>query len=234
MTQRTHTRGLEELSSAVRYREYLFELMSPYCGTSILEVGAGYGDFIAHFADTHRLIVTDTEDECLSVLRRRFEGHGHVEIRRLDVMNPVSIDNPVDTVLAINVLEHIEDDIGALKHMTQALRPHGRLVIFVPAYPALYGDFDRAVGHVRRYTPHSLRTSVEDAGLTVLELRPVNFIGGIAWWLAVRLGRSMRPRPSIVRIYDRILVPIVRFIERRIRPPFGQSLLCVAERNRSE
>jgi SAM-dependent methyltransferase len=230
MSERTHTHGLEELSSAVRYREYLFELMSPYCGKSILEVGAGHGDFIAHFDGVRRLVVSDLDDECFAVLRQRFAGHAHVDVRKVDVEHPLSIADPVDTVVAINLLEHIEDDTGALKHMSEALLPGGHIVIFVPAYPALYGAFDRAVGHFRRYTPRTLRDCAENAGLTVKELRPVNLIGAVAWWFAVRLGKRVRPRPTVVRIYDRILVPIVRFIERRIQPPFGQSLLCVVER----
>ena len=228
MVERLHTHGLEELSSAVRYREYLLELISPHCGRRILEVGAGLGDFAVQIGGGRTLIATDTDAECVESLRQRFAGSPNVDVQYLDILNPGEVGVPADSVVAINVLEHIEDDVTALKNMGQLLSPQGRVVLFVPAYPALYGPFDKAVGHVRRYTPRTLRDSVEKAGLTVQELRPVNFIGGIGWWFAVRLAKGTRPRPSLIKIYDRVLVPIVRFIERRFRPPFGQSLLCVA------
>ena len=229
-----HTHGLEELSSAVRYREYLFELISPFCGTSILEVGSGLGDFAAQFSPEQHVIASDSDSSCIQSLTARFSSTPHVEISKVDIREPIALSERVDTVLAINVLEHITDDGQAMKNAAAAVKPGGSIVLFVPAYPALYGQFDRLVGHVRRYTPSSLRHVVEDAGLNVRELRPVNFIGGIAWWVAVRLGKSTRPRPSLIRIYDRILVPIVRLLERRIRPPFGQSLFCVATIPRPE
>jgi hypothetical protein len=94
----------------------------------------------------------------------------------------------VDSVLAVNVLEHILDDVGALRRMAAVVASGGDIVLFVPAYPSLYGPHDRAAGHVRRYVPASLRAAVVAAGLKVELLHPVNFLGGIAWWVAVRVG----------------------------------------------
>jgi hypothetical protein len=108
--------------------------------------------------------------------------------------------------------------------------PDGAVVLWVPAYPALFGDFDRLVGHHRRYTPASLRTTVEAAGLVPEVLKPVNLLGGIAWWAAVRRGGAGTASPRLVRAYDRLVVPVTRSMERYWTPPFGQSLLCVARR----
>jgi hypothetical protein len=102
------------------------------------------------------------------------------------------------------------------------------VVLLVPGYPALYGAFDRAVGHRRRYTPETLRRVVEAAGLQVAVLHPVNLLGGLAWWAAVRIGGRARPTPVLLRLYDRVVVPLVRLSERRFTPPFGQSVICVA------
>jgi len=223
-----HAYGLAELSDAVRYRRYLFELIDPHCGSSVLEVGAGMGDFADLFGSDKTLIVSDSDPRCLAQLEKTFRGRGNVSVRHLDLLSDNQIEARVDTGLAINVFEHIEDDVRALQAVGRQIRPGGSIIILVPAYPSLYGAFDRAVGHVRRYTPASLRTSVTEAGLTVEILRPINFIGGIAWWFAVRLGKRTRPHPWLIRIYDRLLVPIVRILERRWTPPFGQSILCVA------
>jgi hypothetical protein len=111
--------------------------------------------------------------------------------------------------------------------MAAAAVPGGSVVLMVAGYPALAGAYERAVGQ-RRYTPDSLRTVVEQAGLTVERLAPVNLLGGLAWWLAVRVGGVARPTPALVSLYDRVVVPAERLIERRAEPPFGQSLLCVA------
>jgi hypothetical protein len=81
---------------------------------------------------------------------------------------------------------------------------------------------------VRRYVPKTLEAAVVDAGLTVEVLRPVNFLGGIAWWVAVRIGGCSSPNGGLVRLYDRLVVPLVRLMERRWHPPFGQSIFCVA------
>ncbi len=138
------------------------------------------------------------------------------------------VGEPVATVLAINVLEHIEDDAEALRRMAAMTCPGGTVVIWVPGYQQLYGEFDRAVGHVRRYTPTTLGAAFERAGLAPVQVKPVNLLGGIAWWLTVRRGGVGRQKPGLVRIYDRFVVPTTRFVERRVTPPFGQSVLGVA------
>ena len=138
------------------------------------------------------------------------------------------LDEPVDSVVAINVLEHIEDDAGALRSLATAVQPGGSIVLWVPGYQQLYGEFDRKVGHVRRYTPSTLASAVRRAGLDVELVKPVNLLGGIAWWLTVRRGGSTSPDSKLVAVFDRFVVPVTRALERVMRPPFGQSVLCVA------
>jgi SAM-dependent methyltransferase len=224
-------RGLEDDAGAHqrRYRAYQLELMQPYFGASLLEVGAGLGEFAAQVRGVQRHVVTDVDPAAVSSLAARFADRPEVEARVLDLaLTRPAAGGPVATVLAINVLEHIEDDAEALRRMASMLEPGGRVVIWVPGYMRLYGEFDRAVGHVRRYTPTTLREAFDRAGLQTLEVKPVNLLGGIAWWLAVRRGGVGGQRPRLVRAYDRFVVPTTRFVERRVTPPFGQSVLGVA------
>lgn len=223
-----HTLGLEAMSDAVRYRRYLLELFEPHCGPTILEVGSGLGDLAAELSGYVRLIVTDIDPACLAELTDRFTGRPEVEVMAFDLRENDARTPSVDTVLAVNVLEHIVDDAEALRRMAEVVVPGGNIVLFVPAYPSLYGPHDRAAGHVRRYVPKTLRAAVLKAGLRVEVLRPVNFLGGVAWWVAVRVGGCSSPKSSLVGLYDRIVVPLVRIMEARWRPPFGQSLLCIA------
>ena len=128
----------------------------------------------------------------------------------------------------INVLEHIEDDSGALAALARLVEPGGRIVIWVPGYMQLYGDFDRRVGHVRRYTPTTL--AVGDRRRRP-PLRPSR--DPSTCWAASPGGSpcaaavSAPPTPARA-IYDRIVVPVTRALESRVTPPFGQSVLAVA------
>ena len=224
-------RGLEDSSGADqrRYRAFQLEMIAPHCGPSVLEVGAGLGEFAAQFTGLDRHVVTDVDPGAVASMARRFADRPEVSAQVFDLtQGAIDIGPPVSTVVAINVLEHIEDDRGALRELASMVEPGGRIVLWVPGYQQLYGDFDRAVGHVRRYTPTTLTSAIVGAGLRPDLARPVNLLGGIAWWVTVRRGGVGRPRPGLVRAYDRFVVPCTRALERRVTPPFGQSVLGVA------
>ncbi len=225
-------------AAAANYRRFELDLVSPYCGRRILEVGSGLGEFAAGLRGYDHLTVSDTNTFCLQTLRDRFAGRVDVDVVALDVAGfaagcEAGVEAggrvvPVDTLIMMNVLEHVDDDVAALRRLGSLVSPGGRVVLWVPAYPALYGEFDRMVGHFRRYTPATLRARVHSAGLRVERLGPVNLLGGIAWWAAVRCAGQRSADPRLVGVYDRIVVPTTRFIERWTKVPFGQSLLCVA------
>lgn len=221
-------RALDGDDDRRNYHDYQHRLIAPFAGRSVLEIGAGTGALSARFGDRDRRVVTDVDPEAVDHLRRRFAGRPDVTVRSLNLAAGETLDVPVDTAIAVNVLEHIHDDAGALRALARSVRPGGTLVLFVPGYDQLYGDFDRKVGHVRRYTPASLRSAVDRAGLAVHRCRPVNLLGGLAWWAAVRKGGTGSPRPKMVRLYDRAVVPATRLLESVVTPPFGQSVFCVA------
>ncbi|MDQ1696699.1 MAG: hypothetical protein QOJ03_2052 [Frankiaceae bacterium] len=218
-------------TAAPRYRQWEFDLVAPYLGRAVLEVGSGMGYFSEKLVESarDRLVLSDTEPFCLDRLRALYADNPRIEVAEVGLPGTVEIGEPVETVVAMNVLEHVEDDVQGLRDLAAAVVPGGRIVLWVPAYMQLYGEFDRKVGHFRRYTPRTIRAAVEGAGLTVRRVRPVNFLGGIAWWMAVRRGGVGAPNPKLVWAYDNIVVPTSRTAERAIRPPFGQSVLCVAE-----
>jgi SAM-dependent methyltransferase len=217
-------------TDAVNYRRYQYDLISPHLGRTLLEVGAGLGEFSAQLTGLDRLVLTDTDPFCLERLRGRFEGREEVSIAPMDLDGRLALEEPVETVLAMNVLEHIEDDVAALKGMASMTADDGNVILWVPAYPQLYGEFDRLVGHFRRYTPASLSDVVRAAGLVADVIKPVNLLGGIAWWAAVRRGGAQSSSSKLVTYYDRVVVPTTRILERRWVPPFGQTVVCVARR----
>ncbi|MGK2879367.1 MAG: class I SAM-dependent methyltransferase [Mycobacterium sp.] len=213
-----------------RYRRYQYELIAPHCGKSVLEVGAGLGEFAEQFDNLDRLVLTDVDPDAVAVMARRFAARPEVTTQQLELGQPPTLSEPVDSVVAINVLEHIDDDAGALRSLATAVNVGGSIVLWVPGYQQLYGEFDRKVGHVRRYTPGTLADTVRRAGLQVEEVKPVNLLGGVAWWLTVRRSGVSTPNPKLVAVFDRCVVPVTTALERRLRVPFGQSVLCVARK----
>jgi SAM-dependent methyltransferase len=217
-------------TAAPRYRKWQIDLVSPHLGRSTMEIGAGMGHFSAELANVglDRLVLADTEAYALEGLRRRYASRDEIEVVELELPGAVNIGEPVDSIVAMNVIEHIDDDVSAMRDLSAALNPGGRLIIWVPGYPQLYGEFDRKVGHFRRHTPDTMRAHVERAGLGVQVCRPVNLLGGVSWWLAVRRGGVGYPKPSLVWAYDNIAIPATRALERFVTPPFGQTVFCVA------
>ena len=134
-----------------------------------------------------------------------------------------------DTVIALNVLEHIGPEKEALRHIRQLLGPSGRFIVVVPALPWLYGSMDRSIGHYRRYTAQTLREHLEQAGFSIALLRYYNLPGVLGWWLNGRVLRQTVPPTGQLRLFN-LLVPLVRAVERRLPMPLGLSLMAAAER----
>ncbi|WP_298182695.1 class I SAM-dependent methyltransferase [Saccharomonospora sp.] len=223
-------RDLESDHEKPRYLAYQRELIRPHCGRTVLEVGAGLGEFASEFTGFDRYVVTDVDAGAVQKLKERFVDRPEVEVQQYDIDGTTTLAEPVETLVAINVLEHIADDIGALRQLSRSLTPTGNVVLFVPGYQQLYGEFDRKVGHHRRYTPTTIAATAREAGLVVDVARPVNFLGAFAWWAAVRKGGTKAPNPKLVSIYDRFVVPVTRAVEKKLPIPFGQSVLCVAHK----
>jgi 2-polyprenyl-3-methyl-5-hydroxy-6-metoxy-1,4-benzoquinol methylase len=219
---------LESLEGAERYADWILSLAEPHLGPRVLEIGAGHGEMTQRLVRNHSVTATDLSPRCVDELRTKFAGNPGVTVELADAG---SIDRSVeyDSAILVNVLEHIEDDVDALRDIGARLRPGGRIAIFVPAFEGLYSDFDRKVGHRRRYRRSHLVEVVDAAGLGVVEARYVNTVGAVAWWTFARqLGQVPTQRWS-VRLFDRV-VPTLRRIEAKHPPRVGQSLFCVAER----
>jgi SAM-dependent methyltransferase len=218
---------LESLASAVNYHRWVEDLASPHLGEDPLEVGSGLGDYAAAWVGRGQLRVTvsDADPGRLAHLRSRFPDGGPVAVRELDLTSGET--GSYSAVVAINVLEHIEDDVAALRTMADRLRPGGKIVIFVPAFPFAMSRFDRAVGHFRRYRKRTLAKAFTDAGLDVEQVRYVNAPGLFAWFVGMRLLRMTPQDGASVRLWDRFVIPVARSVEARRQPPFGQSVFGV-------
>jgi SAM-dependent methyltransferase len=216
---------LEDLVEAANYRRWLVDLTAPHLGDDPLEVGSGLGHYAADWAvRLPRFTASEADPGRLAVLRERFAG-SPVQVRELAV--PVVDTGDYSAVVACNVLEHVPDDVGALRDLAGLLRPGGRVVLVVPAFPSAMSRFDLAIGHQRRYRRAGLRRTLEQAGYEVELLHHVNCLGLLGWYVAVKALRGRPKAGLLLTVYDRGVVPWLRRVEARRRPPFGQSLLAV-------
>jgi hypothetical protein len=133
-----------------------------------------------------------------------------------------------DSVVLINVLEHVKEDVELLRAARTLLRDGGALLLFVPALPWLFGSLDRLVGHERRYTASSLEAVVARAGFRLESTRYVDILGVLPWFVTGRVLRARRFDEMSARIYDRVVVPLGRLLEQRLSPRWGKNLSCVA------
>jgi len=213
----------------VRYNAWMFDRIRAWIGSRVLEIGSGIGNLSAFLVDRERLVLTDTREEYLARLRTRFANHSNISVVHLYLPHDdrAVAGQRFDTIICLNVLEHVEDDITSLAAVRKPLEPKGRLVLLVPALPAIYGSIDRALGHHRRYTRADLIAKLERAGFRLVHIEYFNLAGIPGWWWAGRvLQRQTIPAGSL-KLYD-TLVPLFR-LERLIPWRVGQSLIAVGE-----
>ena len=221
------TATLHNLDSATNYADWVVGHFSEHLSGTVVEIGAGTGTMTERLEPlAERLVASDLSPARIADLHRRFDGNPKVDIVEGDAASVMS-GGSYDGVVMINVLEHLGDDKGELEGIRKGLRPGGVVAIFVPAHAALYSEFDRRVGHFRRYSRSTLGTVLARAGFEIVDIRYVNQPGAIAWWL---LAKTLRRTPTsglFVKLYDTYAIPVIGKLEANRRPSFGQSLVAV-------
>ncbi len=171
------------------------------------------------------MTVSELDPVALERLRARFADDPRVSVDTIDLAQAPQREH--SAFVALNVLEHIEDDRAALRGAASLVRPGGRVVVFVPAFPFAAGKFDREIGHHRRYTRSTLTAAYEESGLTMEKIHYVNAPGLFAWYLSGGLLGWESRGGTLLRLWDRGVIPVTRRVERLLPPPFGQSVLAV-------
>ncbi|HEU4562186.1 MAG TPA: class I SAM-dependent methyltransferase [Longimicrobium sp.] len=223
---------LDALGEARNYYGWISSRFAPYLGERIVEVGAGIGTFTAVLLErrpTARVTAIEPAENNFPRLARRFAADPRVTAVHgyLDGAVP---DASADAVVAVNVMEHVEDDAGFLRAAAAATTSGGHVLLFVPAVPALFGSLDEVFEHCRRYTRRELDGKLRAAGLTPVSVRYMNFPGMLAWWLWAKVLRRRTITDRDARVYDRWVVPLVRAVETVVPPPIGNGLLAIARK----
>jgi SAM-dependent methyltransferase len=219
---------LAALAECANHRRWFAAFARPYLGEHPIEIGSGFGDYAREWiGGVDKFTATEADPVLYAQLAAGMKAFGNVEVRQLMLPSPDRGDH--SCLVSYNVLEHIEDHVGALQSMARLVRPDGYLVLVCPAFPFAMSPVDIATGHVRRYTRRSMTRALTDAGLQVVDVRYANSLGLLCYYAFTSMLKRQPSTGGTISVYDRLVVPVVRRIERLIRrPPFGQSVVAVA------
>jgi SAM-dependent methyltransferase len=228
----THYPGkeLEAMSSAVNYHRWIIDEFAPYLGGDVAEVGAGIGTMsqLILANPVRRLHAFEPSSNMFPKLAEELREDSRA-VAVNEFFGAKQAGKGFDTIVYINVLEHVEDDRAELSHAWQALKPGGHLLVFVPALQWLYSEFDKQVGHFRRYNRDALAADARAAGFAVEKASYFDAAGVMPWYINFVLLR--RPMGSgSVSLYDKVAVPAIRFLENIVTPPIGKNILLVARK----
>lgn len=221
---------LESFEAAVNWKAYWSGQITPFIGHDVLELGAGLGATARTLAahPVRRWLGLEPDPAMCDVVRQRvgtMPFPAGYEIR-CGTSEALDSTERFDTVLYIDVLEHIEDDRGELERVAGLLRPGGHVVVVAPAHQWLYTDFDRKIGHFRRYNAAMLKDIVPP-GLVVRRMRYLDSVGMLASLGNKLVLRSDSPKASQIRLWDSVMVRLSRWIDPFTGYQLGKSIVCI-------
>ena len=220
---------LVALAECQNHRKWFAGFAKPYLGEHPIEIGSGLGDYALEWIPSvEKYTATDADPALLGELKKHMARYPNVTVRQLLLPTDERADH--SCLVSYNVLEHIDDHVGALQSMARLVRPEGYIVLVCPAFPFAMSPVDVATGHVRRYTKRTMRKALTDAGLEVVQVRYANSIGLVCYYGFTSVLKKQPSTGGTMSFYDRLVVPVVRLLERMVgdRPPFGQSVVAVA------
>jgi glycosyltransferase involved in cell wall biosynthesis len=226
------SRMLSELEHARRFNFWMGKVLRPFVGDRILEIGAGIGHLTNQFIPRQLYLASDVNPHYIRYLQSYSFGKPYLHVLNINAADPEhfsGLEQKFDTVLMINVLEHVHDEALTLKNLWSTLEPGGRAIILVPQHPRLYGSLDEVLQYRERYTPQKLEQAITGAGFTVQHMFDFNRVSVPGWWLNGKLLRRKKFSRIQLKMLD-LAMPILSRID-RIWPWSGLSLVGVAVKN---
>jgi glycosyltransferase involved in cell wall biosynthesis len=208
---------LDSLAGTKRFNRWMADTVRPYTGNRILELGAGIGNMTQQLSGGRKCyLASDIDEEHLARLRVRFRGRPNMDIRKVDLCcaeDFADLRGQFDTVVCLNVVEHVKDDLAALRNIYSALAPGGRAIILVPQDQKIYGTLDEVLGHYRRYSDEQLRARMEEAGFVMERTLHFNRVTRPGWWFNGRILRRRTFGRLQLQVFD-WLVPVFRRVDK--------------------
>jgi glycosyltransferase involved in cell wall biosynthesis len=222
---------LARLSRAPKFNAWMADTLRPFCGDRVLEIGAGVGNLTLQLVPRSTFVVSDINPLYLRTLDALRASRPYLSVAFCDVGDAASFPrrpDGYDTVICLNVIEHVEGDGPALVNIRSVLADGGRAIVLVPQGPWNFGTLDEVLGHKRRYTEASLTEVAQAAGLQVERLLRFNRTGTMAWFLNGRILRRRNFGLLQIRLLN-LLMPLIRLVDPWLPlPPL--SLIAVLKR----
>jgi SAM-dependent methyltransferase len=228
---------LEAISGADNFNKWIYDTVAPYIKGDLLEIGSGIGNISQYFAKNDiPVMLTDLRTNYCDILRKRFASYpGLIGVRKIDLVQQdfelryADVLNRFDSIIASNVVEHIEDHEVALRNCLRLLRPGGHVIIIVPAFQFLYNKFDEGLGHYRRYTKKRLNGLIASQGFQIIHSQYFNGVGIAGWWVSGKLLKKKVIPGSQMSIFDKLILPIKAF-DKITFNQFGLSVISVGKK----
>ncbi|BDG03451.1 glycosyltransferase [Anaeromyxobacter oryzae] len=212
---------LGRLARAPRFNAWMADTIRPFCGQRVLEIGSGTGNLTRRLVPRQTYVASDINPLYLQTLNGLTVDRPYLDVTLTDVTRGDSfpqVPGGFDTVVCLNVIEHVDDDHGSLRNIRSVLSADGKAIILVPHGPGLLGTLDEVLGHKRRYTEETLRRLAKDAGFEVAEVLRFNRVGWPAWWLNGKVLR--RKQFGLFQILTlNALTPVFRLVDKLLPFP---------------
>lgn len=219
---------LENMNQALWYNRWTMDKFKKFLTGNILEVGCGIGNFTQSLASFGSVWAIDIDGVCISETKKRTRTQVQVGFGDIEKGTYFFSKKQFDTIVCLNVLEHIKNDHTALDNIFRLLAPDGHLILLVPIHEELYGSIDTAIRHFRRYDKEKLMKLLKKKKFQIVSGRRLNFLGAIGWWVAGRLG-STTVGDLQIKLFN-LIAPVVLPLENISEPPIGTSVLVVVRK----
>jgi SAM-dependent methyltransferase len=215
------------------YFEWQFQQFKPFIGSRVADIGCGPGNLTGFLLDRELYIGVDLDQGLLQELHNEFGKNGNIEILKSDILLTECRDflknKNLNSILCLNLIEHIENDVQAISNMIHSLPQGGYLCLLVPAMPNIYGTLDSLDGHFRRYTKKLLRQKLKGLPVEIIKLYYFNSIGALGWWWKGKIKKETTQSNENYILMNKI-IPYLSPLESLITPPLGLSLIAIVKR----
>jgi 2-polyprenyl-3-methyl-5-hydroxy-6-metoxy-1,4-benzoquinol methylase len=237
MRDKVGKQTLDTISEADKFNQWMFETIKPFAKGKVLEVGSGIGNISELFLDNgFSIMLSDFRPEYCSELRNKFSVKPNfLGVQNIDLVHPdfsrnyKNLLNSFDTVFALNVVEHIENDKKAILNCRQLLKEDGHLIILVPSYQNLYNSFDKELGHFRRYKVSQLKSIFDQSKFEIIHSQYFNLMGTLGWYVNGSILKKRTIPANQMKMYNK-LVPIFKILDKVTLQRAGLSTIVIGSK----
>ncbi len=218
---------LENFDKAQIWRRYIYFLISKYFKDNILEVGAGIGSFTKLYEQKYqKIILSESDSEFCDLLNKKFKSNDNIQVTN-NYIN--KIDKKFETIIYLNVLEHIENDIEEIQIAYDKLEKNGHLIILVPAHQKIFSKFDKAVGHFRRYDMDFFKEKLSN--FKIVKLNQLDCCGYFLYYVNNLIFKNdVYPSKLKIFIWDKVFTPLTIVLDFLFKYKFGKNILCIIKK----